>query len=310
MGMSIPSPTTENKKDAVRFVKLLAGSFETPVTWQVFDDAPDKDYRKAAIIHGSIKDVGKRLLASNINRCGVFLTIAETDLTGRKRQNIRRVRALFVDCDTVRPDMWHLEPSMVVESIGGPHAYWLVDDCSLEAFSDCQKRLAAHYGSDPRVHDLPRVMRVPGFWHSKKEHQMVSISSMSCVRYKVSEVMYGIPEFEKPQPVPVYESSIRHQKATAGRGPIDWRAINLLSVFSDAGLYGRELGSGKHSVVCPWTNEHSHQDYAGTNGSTVIWERGTSGAPIFFCAHVHCTGRKVYDVMMKLQAPLPRCANV
>lgn len=34
------------------------------------------------------------------DRCAVFVTINETDLKGRKTENIVRVRALFVDADT------------------------------------------------------------------------------------------------------------------------------------------------------------------------------------------------------------------
>jgi Protein of unknown function (DUF3987)/RepB DNA-primase N-terminal domain len=36
-----------------------------------------------------------------------------------------------------------------------------------EQFAELQKALAARFGGDPSVHDLPRVMRLPGFFHRK-----------------------------------------------------------------------------------------------------------------------------------------------
>src|SRR5262249_20796337 len=36
-----------------------------------------------------------------------------------------------------------------------------------EQFGAVQKAIAARYGGDPSVHDLPRVVRLPGFIHRK-----------------------------------------------------------------------------------------------------------------------------------------------
>jgi len=63
-----------------------------------------------------------------------------------------------------------LEPHIVVESSPGKwHAYWRVADVPLDKFSELQIALAALFGGDPAVSDLPRVMRVPGFFHLKGE---------------------------------------------------------------------------------------------------------------------------------------------
>ena len=37
----------------------------------------------------------------------------------------------------------------------------------LDQFTQVQKAIIARFGSDPIVHDLSRVMRMPGFWHQK-----------------------------------------------------------------------------------------------------------------------------------------------
>jgi hypothetical protein len=73
-----------------------------------------------------------------------------------------------------------LPPSIVVESSPGKrHFYWRIDNCPLEAFAGAQKALAAALGTDPAVCDLPRVMRLPGFWHRKGKPFMTRLVSVS-----------------------------------------------------------------------------------------------------------------------------------
>ncbi len=45
--------------------------------------------------------------------------------------------------------------------------FWLVKDCPLDRFSSLQNAIAMKFKGDPSIHDLPRVMRVPGFYHLK-----------------------------------------------------------------------------------------------------------------------------------------------
>jgi hypothetical protein len=101
---------------------------------------------------------------------GIFVTINQTDLKGRTNKNIVRVRCLFVDLDhaPLEPATKFLPPTAVVESSTGRwHVYWRVTDCPLDKFEALQKKLAAKFGGDPRVFDLARVMRLPGFDHLK-----------------------------------------------------------------------------------------------------------------------------------------------
>ena len=61
---------------------------------------------------------------------GVFITINETDGTGRRGENMTRYRAAFVDLDGAPlPTSWPLEPSFVIESSAGKyHCYWLLQE--------------------------------------------------------------------------------------------------------------------------------------------------------------------------------------
>lgn len=326
--MTPPTPTNAQKRMARDFIVALAGHADVACTWQTFDDTPGvwtcghrelpwrsrckpdkpcvdaqdsgcglaKDWRKARILHGSLREVGPTLVTANVaGSCGVFVTINATDLTGRKVANVQAVRALFCDFDGTEPSAWHLPPSVVVRSAHGPHAYWLVSDCGLSEFTHAQKRLIAHYGSDPKLHDLNRVLRVPGFWHQKRKPFMVTLEQAPGHHYTTAQVLAGLPELPQDPPRRVWTPR-------PGAGRARWRDLDPVQAFADAGLYGRALNGGKHSVVCPWTSNHSKADWRGMEGSTVIWEQGATGAPVFYCSHASCAGRTLSAALQELGA--------
>ena len=119
----------------------------------------------------------KRLEDYNLGGVCISLTINETNKEGRKRENIKRIRALFADFDnpdTVLPD-FDLTPSMVVNTSPGKfHAYWFcnLDEkyaVPLDSFATMQESIAKKYGTDESMKDMTKALRLPGFWHQKKE---------------------------------------------------------------------------------------------------------------------------------------------
>ena len=153
---------------AETFLNALGTEYHT---FQVFSDKKgDKPYI-SKVISGTLKEVQSQLFGLNKLGVGIYVTINKTDGRGRKTENITKVRALFADLDgsplapilKAKP-----EPHMIIESSKGKyHAYWLVDDCPLDKFSMHQKAIARKFNYDPKVCDLPRVMRLPGFCHCK-----------------------------------------------------------------------------------------------------------------------------------------------
>lgn len=145
----------------------------TKFTFQFFADSANSSAKK---FHDTLDEVWPRILKSNTPQGGVgaFITINETDLKGRKAENIVRVRALFVDADGEEQTTYCLSqlkacgayPSMVVKSGRGYHFYFFTD-VPRDQFSMLQKQLIDKLGTDPAVHDLPRVMRLPGTLHLK-----------------------------------------------------------------------------------------------------------------------------------------------
>jgi len=150
------------------FLYVLGGEYHT---FQVFSDKKGDKPHISKVISGTLKEVQSQLFGLNKLGVGIYVTINKTDGRGRKTENITKVRALFADLDgsplapvlKAKP-----EPHMIIESSKGKyHAYWLVDDCPLDKFSMYQKAIARKFKSDPKVCDLPRVMRLPGFYHCK-----------------------------------------------------------------------------------------------------------------------------------------------
>lgn len=165
-----------------------------PHTFQIFADDKTTAVKPCIIHTRQFADVAQRLVRLNDAGAGIFIMVNAGDGRGRSAKNVTRVRALFVDGDDVPiPAMWHRCPDMVCwrEDTPGPvamrwHAYWLTKpgEIPLDRFEACQRRLAAHYKTDPGIHDLPRVMRVPGFLHGKAEPQPVYCYCMESTTWK------------------------------------------------------------------------------------------------------------------------------
>jgi len=186
---------------AANFLRLLAE--DEAVTFQTYDD--DEQRRKAGdarpaltwVLHGRLEGHDAALERLNRSGAGVFVMVNRGDGRGRKAANVTAVRALFVDLDgaALQPVLdAGLEPHAIIETSPGRwHAYWLVSDCSLSDFAPLQRALAARFGGDPSVHDLPRVMRLPGFWHRKGRPFRTRIEALNNIQpYRVADVVAAL----------------------------------------------------------------------------------------------------------------------
>lgn len=148
-------------------------------TFQTFADHKDGAQNLVRTISGALDDHKNALEHLNRLGAGIFVTINETDLQGRKANNIKRIRALWVDFDTVdnsrvkRLKDLSPAPNLIIEtSQGKHHAYWIVNEgeIPLNQFTALQKRLIHYFaydGADKAIHDVSRVMRLAGFIHQK-----------------------------------------------------------------------------------------------------------------------------------------------
>src|SRR5262245_3565020 len=199
-----------DRNEAERFLTALSTN---KLTYQTFDDnkerrkkraeankqrAEENKLRKqqgkrqlpkirdpfARIFHGTLTEHWDELVELNNKGAGVYFTVCETDLTGRKKENIKRVRAGFGDLDGAPLEPVNeakLLPHIINEtSPGRYHPYYIIgDDMPLDRFEPLQKTIAARFNGDLSVHDLPRVMRLPGFVHRKGEPFLVRIQQIN-----------------------------------------------------------------------------------------------------------------------------------
>lgn len=198
------------------YMQALTGSSEAEVTWQYFPDQKDNNGKrqKAGHPHGSHRTHYRNLEKKQADGCGVYVMVNEGDGKGRKAENVIKVRAVFIDLDgsPKEPAVNLLKPHIVVESSPGRfHLYWIVSDCPLAEFKPLQKAIAAKFDGDISCIDLCRVLRVPGFWHLKKEPYLTRLLEVNEREpYTVAEVIIGLQielSAEAPIQQPVCKAS-------------------------------------------------------------------------------------------------------
>ena len=125
---------------------------------------------------------------------GAFIAPQVFDGTGATAKNVTGIRVAITDADSDEQlesqrrfiVQSGVEPSVVVAS-GGLTAsgaekqqfYWNLSDCPVDRFTALQLLLLSRAGTDPSVKDPPRLMRLPGFPHQKREPRMTRIVAIT-----------------------------------------------------------------------------------------------------------------------------------
>jgi len=288
---------------AEQFLALLDEEAEA-FTFQTFADsaqakAEDKERERkgqpkkyAHVFHGRLPRHITALERLNRSGAGVFVTVNQTDLKGRKAENIQRVRAVFADTDgadlapilNAKP-----EASFIVESSpGNAHPYWLTDDLALAQFEGVQRRIADTFGTDTSVTDLSRVLRLPGFYHRKGEPFMVRMmQDNGGLPRTADKILAAFPPLEKEG------TSRQARQLEISEGD------EILKALNGAGMIRSRRPDAGYNVVCPFEAEHSSES---GQTETVYYPANTGGfkTPAFKCMHAHCADRRLTDYREKL----------
>lgn len=260
-------------------------------TLQTFDDSAQRNKALTKVYNGNLNQCFSELLRLNEQGAGVFVTVNQTDGKGRKKENIVRVRALFVDFDTVNMervgDLVNLDlpPNMVIESSKGKHhAYWVLDENShipFDQFTTLQKRLIAYFikdGADKAIHDLPRVMRLAGFKHQKGEAFTTRVGHLGRGHYTAEQVINFVQSLaiqeieEKEKPIAQQAQPTLNTNHIIN---LDYAQANLLArgrwheIFSKLG-YILPTNQNEHAP-CPMCGgkDRFRFDNQGGNGSFI-----------------------------------------
>ena len=243
---------SESEKEAAlqaaeQFLTLLAEG-AVAFTFVTFDDNRNrKDPSLTKVFHGKLNQHFDELLRLNKLGAGIYVTVNETDLKGRSKGNIVRVRAVFQEADRPGVPIPTLAPNMVVQTSPGKfHRYWVTDESenALGQFAGVMRTMVEQYGSDPNAKDLSRVLRLPGFFHLKDPANpfLVSVVETSHARpYSWEQITAVIPPTEPPE-------FVQDQGGKKGFGKEYWRAISALKVLDPDCEYGiwLTIGMGLH----------------------------------------------------------------
>ena len=116
-----------DRGEAYRFLEKL--DQDNSFTFQTFNDSAEANGRLTRVLHGSLEEKLPVLERLNERGAGIFVTVNQTNLKGRKTRNIIGIRAVFADLDGAPLEPvreFGLPPHIIVESSPDRwHAYWL-----------------------------------------------------------------------------------------------------------------------------------------------------------------------------------------
>lgn len=189
------------------------------------------------------------LIALQKQRMGVYFMVNEGDgeLHGhdivRNSESVHTLKALFVDTDEGNPKNlkkfcieYKLKPHSIVESSPGKyHYYFLIEECeaskeNIYLWQSCQQRLInidPHY--DRAMSDLGRVLRIPGFYHTKNKPFLIKEVYASNHRpYRLRQFFERIGAEKTPphkgstfdRPTKIISLGERHQNLNAYLGSV------------------------------------------------------------------------------------------
>lgn len=178
---------------------------------------------------GTLSAIGQQILDHNQNGYDAYMLVNHGDGQGRKAENITGVNALFVDMDgggwaskTVQEilALFQLQPHLIVNtSPGNYHVYWLITGVELSQFKAYQQRLAEKFETDPKVCDLPRVMRVPGTFNYKRDPPNLA----RLVHIENDLTAYSSDEFSSA----MFESGLSSSSSFSAQSTYNNQAINV-----------------------------------------------------------------------------------
>lgn len=219
-----------DRQQAEEFLQALDPDSDDHFTFQTFDDSDERKRNKQTdpsllrVLHGSLARHFDELCALNERGAGIYVTVNETDLKGRTADNVKRIRANFVDLDgaPLDPILAAETPKPFIITETSPerwHAYWRpAPDLTRDSFTALQERLSSYFHSDKSIKDLPRVMRIPGFIHCKHEPFLSHIVQTNIEAEPVDWDAF-LPKPEAPKPR-------RYDHTDDDRMPRQWDKLN------------------------------------------------------------------------------------
>ena len=229
------------------------------------------------------------------------IVVVDLDSKHDKGESVRRFLAEHPDC-TSGP--YH-------ETNGGAHLVFLCHDLPPLVEPDGKPMFkplpawpregveAALYYSDHTNVVLPPSVHIQGFTYRWK-----AFGEIQAVSWQWLRGTFGFT-------VPANERKDRGKKKEVPwhlRFKGDLRSLDLVALLETIGFPAELINADedKYSLLCPWHEEHSTQDKAGS--STVVWQRLDTW-PQFKCLHAHCSERAIQHLLEFAEAKEPGCVD-
>jgi RepB DNA-primase from phage plasmid len=129
-----------------------------------------------------------------------FLVNESKSPTKRTKTDITRCRAVWIEDDVTgcERDDFPIPPNIVVNSSPNKfHYYWLTDTTDTEQHQLVMQTMVDSWNCDPNARDISRVMRIPGFYHIKKEKFLVTVKYPVSHPYVWETVVDAFPPADK-----------------------------------------------------------------------------------------------------------------
>lgn len=183
---------------AVRHLACLDRE-DVPHIFAALPEAPGSP-ASARQYFGHLADVADTFALMQHKGCGIFVTVNAMQGRRRRKSDVSRIRALWVERDGPGSPL-PLTPSLVIAtSPGRSHDYLLTDGD--EALSPMEahilnRRGASRCGSDPCATDPARLLRLAGTWNLKRGPFLATISNASGHRYSLAILRAAFPPLDR-----------------------------------------------------------------------------------------------------------------
>lgn len=146
-----------------------------------------------------------QLRAWNRSGYGVYFVVNGQGQTKEAVLKAKKMHAHFMECDDLplaeqyeQIREFPLKPSFLIQTAKSVHAYWLISEGDIKRFRGIQIKLISYFGSDPKIKDESRVMRLPTFYHNKNDPVMVQLVEYHPERiYTQDQLEELLPEVEQ-----------------------------------------------------------------------------------------------------------------
>jgi hypothetical protein len=216
--MAASHPPSLDLAQAARHLACLDPE-DVPHIFATFPEAPGST-APARHHFGRLAEVAAALEWMQRIGCGVFVTVNAMLGQRRRRSDVSRIRALWVERDGPGPPL-PLTPSLVIAtSPGRSHDYLLTDvhDAPLPAEAHLlNRRAASRCGGDLCATDPARLLRLAGTWNLKRFPFLSTIKTVTEQRYGGATLSAAFPaldreaRFGEPAPLAASRPAVARQ---------------------------------------------------------------------------------------------------